>query len=167
MCHSDESDVGSGGELGSQRSGPLDGEIFQKRGRDPSLAFLGGTAVCLLTISCKAAVCASLDQTAMEGRITIVIDGDYHTGSALLLFSELLLGRVDFLQPSLDLVEASFGLLGILLAGFKSPVDGIKLRTELISFGQEVLVEIDRHRLEPIIFLKNGPVVGIQAGLSP
>jgi len=103
----------------------------------------------------------------MEGRITIVIDGDDHTGSALLLCSELLLGRVDFLQPRLDLVEASFGLLGILLSGFKSPVDGIKLRTELISFGQKVLVEIDWHRLEPIVFLEIGPVVGVQAGRSP
>ncbi|SRR5260221_8749480 len=131
MCHSDESDVGSGGELGSQRSGSLNGEIFQERGRDPSLAFLGGAAVS------KRPVCASLDQTAMEGRITIVIDGDDHTGSALLLCSELLLGRVDFLQPSLDLVEASFGLLRI-LAGFIALVDGIKLRTELISFGQKV-----------------------------
>jgi hypothetical protein len=31
MSHSNESDVGSGGDLGSLRSGPLDGEIFQKR----------------------------------------------------------------------------------------------------------------------------------------
>jgi hypothetical protein len=51
------------------------------------------------------------------------------------------------------------------MLSIKLLIDGIELAPELISFGQEILVEFDRHRLKPVVFLQNLPIVAVQVGL--
>ena len=57
---------------------------------------------------------ASLNQTAMIGRVAIVVDRDDHTRSAFLLCGELSLSRIDLVQSGLDLINALFAFLRIL-----------------------------------------------------
>src|SRR4029077_20943386 len=102
----------------------------------------------------------------MVGWFTVVTDRDDNSGLALLFAGELRFCGRDFIEPVFNLIPAAFSLLGrfIILKGL---VDGIELGSQLIDFGEERRVEVDRRWLKAVVLLQGLPTIVLKMHLRP